>query len=306
MRWVFIALIYGGSAVALVALWNSRQAANQRAPQNSENSTPVRKRPASRIFADGIVEGSQPEAVVRFEIAGRISTIYVQENDTVAAGDVIAELDAEAAELRLADARTRLTLATAERDVVLAEIKLAARERRVQQTGGERPAADATSTKADKARETAAEARVTVAQDAIRHEELLLEKTRLRAPFDGVVLRAAPDPGEFTGPTDERELFVIANRSTTRVRAFVEELDALRVAPGLRAVVTSTADPDREYPGKIVSCAPSVRPKMNRQLKPGERLDVRVREVLIELDDGADLLLGLPVEVFIERPQRRS
>jgi hypothetical protein len=40
---------------------------------------------------------------------------------------------------------------------------------------------------------------------------------------------------------------------------------------------------------------------VQRHLKPGEMVDVRVREVLIELVDGSDLLIGLPVEVFIER-----
>ena len=306
MRWVFIALVYGGTAVAFVALWNVRQLPNNRVVPAPEGSTVVRRRPPGRIFADGVVEGAQPDASPRFEISGRIKAVHVQENDVVTSGAIIAELDAEVAELRLSEARTRLAVASSERDLVLAEIKLAGRERRVQQAGGERPSLDSTSTKADKAREAAAEARVTLAQDAIHQEELLLEKTRLRAPFDGVVLRATAEPGEITGPTDERELFTIANRSTTRVRAFVEELDAMRVSPGLRATVIYGADPETEYLGRVITCSPSVRPKTTRQLKPGERVDVRVREVMIELDDGSELLLGLPVEVFIEKPPRRN
>ena len=45
---------------------------------------------------------------------------------------------------------------------------------------------------------------------------------------------------------------------------------------------------------------PYVAPKSQRHLKPGELIDIRVREVIIELADGADLLIGLPVDVFIE------
>jgi hypothetical protein len=62
----------------------------------------------------------------------------------------------------------------------------------------------------------------------------------------------------------------------------------------------AAGQPHREYSGAVRTCSPSVRPKSHRHLKPIERLDVRVREVVIELDDARDLPIGLPVEVFID------
>ena len=134
---------------------------------------------------------------------------------------------------------------------------------------------------------------------AVKHERLMLGKVQLRSPIDGVILQASAEPGELVGPTDERDLFTVVNRDQIRVRAFVEELDALNVTVGQRATIAVVGRTDRQYLGQVASCSPHVRPKFHRHLKPGERLDVRVREVVIDLTDGSDLLIGLPVEVFI-------
>jgi multidrug efflux pump subunit AcrA (membrane-fusion protein) len=305
MRWAFIALIYVGAILVTLAARNAWVAKSAAPTAKDEIPTSNSRRQALRIFADGIVEGTHPEVSPRFEIAGRIRKVLVHENETVAAGYVLAELESDVGELRLSEARTRLAIATAERDELVAETKQAAKDRRVQQAGGEAKGRDY-GAKIDAARLAIADSRIALAEAAIQQEELLLEKTRLRSPIDGVVLRAVPEPGEFTGPTDSRELFTIANHATTRVRAYVEELDALRVKPGLRAVVTCVGEPGREYPGQIISCAPAVRPKVSRHLKPGEFVDVRVREIVIELDNGSELLLGLPVEVFIDRDARNK
>src|SRR4029077_6992620 len=96
------------------------------------------------------------------------------------------------------------------------------------------------------------------AEAAVRRETLMFGKTRLRSPVDGVVLRVLPEPGERAAPADDRELFIVVNRDRTRVRAFVEELDALNVAPGQRAVVTAAGQPHHEYFGAVRTCSPYV------------------------------------------------
>jgi multidrug resistance efflux pump len=145
-----------------------------------------------------------------------------------------------------------------------------------------------------------ADARIAVAEATLRHERALLEKTRLRAPVDGQVLHILLEPGELVGPDDERSLITMTNRDRTRVRAYVEELDALTVSPGQAAHVTVDGKPGERFAGKVVSCSPFLRGKSHRHLKPGELVDVKVREVVVELTDAADLVVGLPVDVFIE------
>lgn len=260
-----------------------------------ERSDPGEVAPTPRIFADGIVEGSTQELAIGFEIPGRIKTIHVREGDAVKAGDVLVELETDAVELQLAEAQVRLKIATAERDQLVAESSRRAREL------SRDPRSNASEPQLSREEQTLADAQIELAQTAVRREQLLLDKCRLRAPSDGVVLRAGGQPGMLTGPNDERELFTLVKHGIMRVRAFVEELDGMRVRRGQPVVVSSAGEPRKTYPGTVAACSLYFRPKSQRLLKPGERLDMRVREVVVDLDDGHDLLIGLPVEVMIER-----
>lgn len=247
-----------------------------------------------RIFADGIVEGANQELSLRFEVPGRIKAVHVREGEVVKAGDVLAELETDAAELQLADSQIRLKIAMAERDQLVGETM-----RRTREVTRE-PRADAAKPQLSREQQAIADGKTDLALTAVRRDQLLLDKCRLRAPNDGVVLRVVPQAGELTGPDDQRELFTIVSHGAMRVRAFIEELDGLRVCRGQRAVVSAAGEPHTPYLGTIAACSLYFRPKSQRLLKPGERLDLRVREVVIDLDDGHSLLIGLPVEVFIE------
>jgi multidrug resistance efflux pump len=148
-----------------------------------------------------------------------------------------------------------------------------------------------------------AEAEITLARsrvDQARHE---LQKTQLRAPMDGIVLQRWGEPGQLVGPDAQQPIFILADATEKRVRAFVEELSAMDVAAGSRVYVEADGLPGSRVPGRVIRCAPSMVPKVNFNNKPSERVDVRVREVVIRLDDGplADtLVVGLPVDVFVE------
>jgi multidrug efflux pump subunit AcrA (membrane-fusion protein) len=171
------------------------------------------------MFADGIVEGANQELSLRFEVPGCINAVYVREGDAVKAGDVLAELETDAAELQLAESQIRLTIAMAERDQLVGETM-----RRTRDVARE-PRADVSKPQLSREQQAIADGRTELAQTAVRRDQLLLDKCRLRAPNDGVVLRATPQSGELTGPNDERELFTIVSHGAMRVRAIIEELD---------------------------------------------------------------------------------
>lgn len=265
------------------------------AASESERTEPEEIAATPRIFADGIVEGANRELALGFEISGRIKAIHVREGDAVKAGDVLAELETDAIELQLAEAQIRLKIATAERDQLVAESSRRAREFARDQR------IDASKPQLSREEQTLADGKIELAQTGVRREQSLLDKCRLWAPHDGVVLHAVGQPGELTGPNDGRELITLVSHGAMRVRAFVEELDGMRVRHGQTAVVSAAGEPHKTYPGTVAACSLYFRPKSQRLLRPGERLDMRVREVVVDLDDGHDLLIGLPVDVMIER-----
>jgi multidrug resistance efflux pump len=146
----------------------------------------------------------------------------------------------------------------------------------------------------------AAAARVEAAEARLQLANIQLDRTLLKAPFAGQVLRINPDNGELTGPESSEPAVVLADIRQTRVRAFVEELDAPRVQVGMSAVVTADGLPGREFCGRVVQISPEMSRKSLWDDSPTERFDTKVRQVWIELDDARDLVWGLRVDVIIE------
>lgn len=259
-----------------------------------------------RIFAAGFLAGEHDEIVLKFEIPGRIRRVLVATGSRVKAGQVLADIDPAAWELQLAEAQARLALARAQRELLLSGNQATSAAWRGVSSGAQ-PAAPAPQRVPVSTEEVnVADAQVKIAETAVNYQRLLIDRTRLIAPCEGDIVHLEASPGDLVGPADMEERIVLAPSGGTVVRAYVEELDALDVQVGHRAIVIAPARRDRELAGTVSACAPELRPKSLRHNLPGERLDVRVREVTITLDELNHLPHGLPVEVFITMRERST
>ena len=99
------------------------------------------------------------------------------------------------------------------------------------------------------------EAQKSEAQAAYRAAEDLLNQLNIRAPFDGVVYSLPVQQGAYLNPGDL--VLQEADLSKVRVRAFVDEPDIGRLAPGDKIEVTWDALPERTWEG-AVSVVPAV------------------------------------------------
>jgi len=102
---------------------------------------------------------------------------------------------------------------------------------------------------------TRVEAQKLEAQAAYIAAEDVLSQLNIRAPFDGVVYSLPVLQGAYLNPGDL--VLQEADLSKVRVRAFVDEPDVGRLAPGERIEVTWDAMPERTWKG-IVSVIPAV------------------------------------------------
>jgi HlyD family secretion protein len=155
---------------------------------------------------------------------------------------------------------------------------------------------DAGSREEDHAR---ADAETALARAALDEARAVLEKTFVRAPIDGVVLRRHRRTGETVSTQFESPVVTIADRSRTRVRVDVDEVDVARLREGQPAYVTADAFGARRFSGRVVRVGQVLGRKNVRTDEPTERVDTKVLETLIELADGRELPLGLRVQAFI-------
>jgi ABC exporter DevB family membrane fusion protein len=127
------------------------------------------------------------------------------------------------------------------------------------------------------------------------------EKTLVRSPIDGVVLRKHHRPGESVtnSSTSPDPLVTLGDEKVLRVRMDVDEDDVAKVRLGDRAYVTADAYRGRKFWGRVVRIGQEMGPKNIRTDEPTERVDKKILETLIQLDDGHELPVGLRVDSFI-------
>ena len=129
----------------------------------------------------------------------------------------------------------------------------------------------------------------------------LYAKTFIRSPIDGTILRRHHRAGESVsnGLTSPDPIFTLGDTHALRVRVDVDEADVSKLAVGQRAYVTADAYGDKKFWGHVMRIGRELGRKNIRTDEPTERVDTKILETLIQLDDGASLPIGLRVDSFI-------
>src|SRR5262249_56603044 len=105
--------------------------------------------------------------------------------------------------------------------------------------------------------------------------------------------------GENVPAQSASRLERVADAWVGRVRVEVDEADVGKVAVGQAAYVTADAFGDRRFPGRVVRVGRLLGKKNVYTGQASERVDTKVLETLVQLDDGHELPLGLRVQAFI-------
>jgi Multidrug resistance efflux pump len=159
------------------------------------------------------------------------------------------------------------------------------------------------------------EAKISAAEARLELAKTELSRTLLHAPSAGQVLEVNHEPGELIDPNDPKPTIVIADTRRLRVRAFVEERDAIEVRTGMTARITADGAPGQVFTGHVAEVLPRMSFKQVWTDRADERFNTKSREVLIDLDERArgvsaldgvspvadvELVFGLVVEVAID------
>jgi len=200
---------------------------------------------------------------------GQIARLPVAEGDRVETGDLLLELWNEDLKAQLgltqrdaAAARSRaneacIVAANADREanrlMRLHEQKLASEEAAEQAEANARSKEAACQAARDAAQARAAQVEVVQAQ---------IERTRLVAPFAGVIAEINGEVGEFVTPSPvgipTPPTVDLIDASCLYISAPIDEVDAPRIRAGMPARISLDAFPDRTFAGHVRRVAPYV------------------------------------------------
>ena len=182
------------------------------------------------------------------KIVGRVVAVNADEGDRVKAGDIMVDIgDAELrANLSAAAARLRME------EVSLAhQKKLAERVRRLREQG----TVSAENLDDANFKVEAGEQAVAIARAEVARARAMLGETKIRAPFDGVIIRRDIETGDVTAPGEP--LLVLEDHATLLFRTNVKEQDVPRVETGQTIVVTIDALDDLALEATVTKIVPS-------------------------------------------------
>ena len=194
------------------------------------------------------------------EVSGTVEKVFVNFNDRVEAGQILARLDTtqlaakerqsraalDLAEARVEDARATVTETTRklERADKLIERRLSSME-------------DHDTLRAARDRSvagvTVALAQVNQARAQLDYDQRLLEKAVIHAPISGIVLKRQVEPGQTVVAALQTPVFFTLAENLTQMELHVQvdEADVGQVASGQAAEFIVDAYPNRSFPAVI-------------------------------------------------------
>lgn len=143
-------------------------------------------------------------------------------------------------------------------------------------------------------------AQLSRAKANLDHAEAELKRTRLTSPIAGVVIWKFFHGGEVIDAIQQRPVISVADLSRLRIRASVDEADYPRVLQGQRVKITADAFGETCFYGRVEMVGSAAGEKPFGTGDAREKIDVRVIETIIRLDDLTPLKLGLRVTAFFE------
>jgi RND family efflux transporter MFP subunit len=223
----------------------------------------------SVLDASGYVTARR-QATVSAKITGKVVEVLIEEGMRVEDGAVLARLDDTEARAQLARARAELIAARSALGEIRALLEQAERDYDRQRQLYERDLVAAQSLDAalaqrdsQRARLLNAQERITVAEQLVRVAEVDLDNTVIRAPFAGVVVAKAAQPGEMISPISAGGGFTrtgigtVVDMDSLEIQVDVNEAFINRVTPGQPVEAMLNAYPDWKIPGSVIAIIPT-------------------------------------------------
>ncbi len=255
LPWVAVVVVLG-AVVYGVLRWQKSHAV----PEVEWKTAPVEKRRVTaRVTASGQLQATVT-VQVGAQVSGRVQTLFVDFNDTVKKGQLIAKIDpqlfvaaVEQARANHLSAKASLDRAQAqERDAEMNLQRANALAAQQLASGSEVQTAN-TNLSVAKAATQVAKATLEQSTAALHQAQVNLSYTDIHSPIDGTVISRNVDVGQTVAASLQAPiLFTIAeDLRKMQVHTNVAEGDVGRLERGMEATFTVDAFPGRRFKGTI-------------------------------------------------------
>jgi HlyD family secretion protein len=255
--WVLIAL--GVVLVAVLAYWYFAGTGTTEITYTTQPI--VRGDLAVNVRATGTIEPTD-QVDISSELSGTVRSVYVDYNDTVKKGQVLAELDTETLDAQIASSRATRGAREAkvrELQATVSETKAAhdraktLRERQFLSAAGLEQARAAY----DRAVASLGSARADVqtAQADLKAKQTNLGKATIRSPISGIVLDRNVEPGQTVASSLQAPvLFKLAqDLKRMQLEVDIDEADVSQVQKGDNATFWVEGFPEKTFPAQITA-----------------------------------------------------
>lgn len=140
-------------------------------------------------------------------------------------------------------------------------------------------------------------AQIQASRAALDLTEIQLKRTRLAAPFDGIIVSRNVEPGYVVSPA--RQVFTLSDLSTVKLKIFVGETEIGKVKPGQKVDIRVDTFPKKVYKGHVSYISPEgeFTPKIIQTHKERVKL-VYLVQVTIPNPD-LELKSGMPADAWL-------
>jgi RND family efflux transporter MFP subunit len=224
---------------------------------------------ASVLDASGYVTARR-QATVSAKITGKVTEVLIEEGMRVEGGAVLARLDDTEARAQLTLARAQLTAARSTQAEIQAQLAQAERDHQRQAELYRRDLVPAQTLDAAvalrdtlRAKLASTTEQIRVAEESVSVAQVQLDNTVIRAPFGGVVIAKAAQPGEMISPVSGGGGFTrtgigtIVDMDSLEIQVDVNEAYINRVTPEQAVEATLNAYPDWKIPGAVIAIIPT-------------------------------------------------
>jgi HlyD family secretion protein len=306
-------LPFAAIIVAVVAAVAVARMQPRRTPTNPPSPPPASEFQHT-VAAVGLIESSSENIRIGSHLSGIVDEVLVRAGDEVESGGPLFRLETRHLRAALADADAALEVARSGvgvADATLSDMRqqldlvLAVRDKRAISEDDLQRRRHAVATA--EARLIQARAAVKASQAERQRVEVEIDRSVVRAPIAGTVLKVNVRAGEFASAGALAEpLIILGNVKPLFVRVDVDEHEAARVRPQASALAALRGDASIRSPLRFVRFEPLVVPKRALTGDSSERVDTRVLQVLYELERADPrFFVGQQMDVFIDDAKGR-